>query len=204
MDYAGLKAAVASYTKRGDTAALIDTWIALTEATLNRELRSYLLLKRANTFTLAGEFTPAPADLNAVRSARLTTTPFWQLDQLTPEQMEDLRATQPSGVAKAMCVQGGEIIVSPVQTAGTQLELLYYTNVPGLTASNTTNAIIAQHPDLYLWGVLTEAWDYYEDDDQLQKASGRFKDALTGANLDSVRYEASFNLSPSPSPAAVF
>lgn len=203
MDYTALLAAVAAYTKRSDTAAMVPTWISLAEVKLARELRHYRGLTRT-TITADAEFQDAPDDLIAIRSARLTDSPFWPLQQLTTEQLDERRATRVSGTVDSIALVGAELGFSPPPAApGYDVELSYYAALPALTVAAPTNWVLANFPDLYLWGVLAEASNYYEDDESLMKYGPMFRDALIGVNMASVKSEAGFNLSPSPSMMAI-
>lgn len=200
--YADLLSAIASYTKRGDTGPLAPIWIALTEAKLNRELRSYLGLTRLAT-TISAEFTNVPADFNSLRSARLIDSPYLPLSILTAEQMATRRSEQRSGTLDSLALLGTQLCASPIPAATYNVELLYYATIPALTSTATSNWVLTNNPDLYLWGTLAEAADYYEDDAQLSKFGSLFRDALTSANMQSVKAESSFGLSRSPSGPAI-
>jgi hypothetical protein len=93
----------------------------------------------------------------------------------------------------------GQLCLYPAPTQAWNVELTYYAGIPALTATNTSNWLLTSFPDLYLWGALAEAWNYYEDDEQLQKAAALLKDAIDGYNEGSRASEMGFNLSPSPS-----
>lgn len=201
MQYADLTSAIASYAKRGDTAALAPTWIALVEAKLNRELAVAQLLARA-PLVIAAEFTPAPADFVRLRAARLLDGPYGDVRCLSIEQMNARRAEQRSGTLDSVALIGGQLCVSPVPGQSWNLELIYYAEIPPLSAAAPSNAVLAAMPDLYLFGCLAEAADFYEDDAQLQKYGARFADALKGYNEASLRAEMGFNLSPGASARA--
>lgn len=203
MLYADLLTSTAAYTKRSDTAPLVPIWIAMTEEKLNRDLRHFLGIVRT-PIVVATEYQDAPADLNQVRSARLIDAPYWQLDQLTTEQLNDRRAQRVEGTLDSICLRGSELAFSPIPAASWNVELSYYADVPPLTADNPTNWVLAHYPSLYLWGVLSEATNFYEDDEQLQKFASLFRDALIGANAASAKAEAGHVLSPRPSSAQVF
>jgi hypothetical protein len=196
--YSDLLGAIAAYTKRGDTAQYLPTWIALTEATFNRELRHYLGLVRSDVL-ITQEFNAAPTDFVALRSARLLDSPYWEVRSLNADQMTELRAEQRNGPIDSISVIGGQLVVNPVPgTTGSNIELLYYQSIPPLSATSPSNWVIANFPDLYLFGVMEQAADFYEDDNQLQKYSARFNDALTGTNKASRKGEIGFNMTPFP------
>jgi hypothetical protein len=196
-NYTDLLAAIASFSKRGDTGPLAPIWIALVETTLNRELTSYQEVKLL-PMAISAEMTPLPADLSQTRSLRLLDSPYTDIGLLTEEQMNKRRQYQISGSPDVAAIIGGQLCINPVPAQTWNVELAYYANIPPLTAANPTNWVMTQAPDLYLWGCLTQAANYYEDDDQLQKFSALFKDALTGTAQQSMKIEAGFNLKPQP------
>lgn len=202
MLYADLLAAIASYTKRSDTAALAPIWITLAETRLSRELRHFRGLVRV-AVAINAEFTSPPADFVALRSARLVDSPFWPLNCLNAEQMAERRAERRSGNIDSIGQLGGQLCVNPIPSASCNVELFYYAAIPALTATNTSNWVLANFPDLYLWGALAESANFYEDDESLNKYGALFRDALTGTNLASVKAESSFNLTPMPSARAI-
>lgn len=201
-NYTDLAGAVAAYTKRGDTASYLPIWLSLLEGKLNRELVTFRQLTRT-TLAISAEFTAAPAGLTKLRSARLIDSPYWDIACLSGEQMSELRAEQRSGQTSSIALIAGQLCVNPVPSAVNNVELVYYSAISPLSASSATNAILTNMPDLYLFGVMAEAADFYEDDEALEKYSSRFADALLGYNQESVKAEMGFNLKPMPGVRAI-
>jgi hypothetical protein len=56
-------------------------------------------------------------------------------------------------------IEGGNILTMPLDPSNTPLELVYFQQIPSL-AANSTNWLMSQHPDIYLFGALTEAQAY--------------------------------------------
>jgi hypothetical protein len=196
--YADLIASLPVWLKRTDLTSIIPDFVALTEARINRELRVETMLTRG-TLTVTSEFTSLPADFAGVRSARLTTDPYTVLSFLTPEQMGDYSNTQPTGNPKAIGIVGTQAWVLPVQTASVAVELTYYAKVAALSDTNTTNWLLTKHPDVYLWGGCLEGAIYTEDDNQVQKYSGLFDDAILAVKAADLRDTMGATLSASPS-----
>jgi hypothetical protein len=61
----------------------------------------------------------------------------------------------PSAPPRYFTIEGTTISVMPVDN--TSLTLRYYQKIPALSDAAPTNWLLAAHPDLYLFGALTEA-----------------------------------------------
>ena len=61
MDYTTLKSVIADYANRQDLETRIPTFIELTEARLNRDIRHWRMVKRAEA-PVVGERFPLPCD----------------------------------------------------------------------------------------------------------------------------------------------
>jgi hypothetical protein len=68
--------------------------------------------------------------------------------------------------------------------------LTYWTAVPALSDSATTNWLLTREPGLYLYGALIEASPYLMDDARALIWSAQFKSILDGMAVedDSARY----------------
>jgi hypothetical protein len=196
--YSDLKTSVATWIKRSDQTAIIPDFIKLAEARINRELRTRNMVTRAQNTAVDSEFVTVPSDFGSAKSIRLTDSPYTLLDFLTPEQMADLKATLPSGALRAFSVVGGEFWFLPAPTDAVSVQLVYYAKVPALSDSATTNWLLTNHPDVYLWGSLLEACVFLEDDEQLQKYATLFAAALADIRANSVADSLSARLTPSP------
>jgi len=202
--YSDLKTSVATWIKRSDLTAIIPDFISLAEARINRELRTRNMVTRTQNTAVDSEFVTLPTDFGGARSARLTTTtPNDFLAFLTPEQMTDYKAQNPTGDLSAYSVVGGEFWFLPAPTDAVTVELIYYAKVPALTDSATTNWLMTNHPDVYLWGALMEATVFLEDDEQTQKYAALFAAGLDDVRRNSVSDSAAARLNPSPNTQVV-
>jgi len=69
-----------------------------------------------------------------------------------------------AGVPLYYAVVGGNMLVCPVSAAGGTYKLSYYQEIPALSGSNTSNWLLAHHPDIYLYTALMHAAPYMADD----------------------------------------
>lgn len=196
--YSDLQTAISSWLERSDATSYAADWITLAEARINRVLRVNRMLTRASA-TISDEFSAAPSDFAAPLSMRRKTSPYDQLEFLTPEQMANLKTTLPSGNLTAYALVGTEFWFSPTPSDAEDVELIYYAKVPALSTASPTNWLLTAYPDLYLRGALLEAALFYEDDVEQQKYEGLFRAALEAIYAANLRDQQAATLSPTPS-----
>lgn len=206
VDATSLAAAVASYTKRGDTASMLPIWVGLAEDRINRELRTMEMVTVVNPYVVSAEFQAVPTDFLGIKRIRLLDAPAWDLEFLQPDQMAR-RVQENNGVnapyLTSYGIEGGKFWFNPVPAQNWNCELAYYAQIPSL-ASNATNWLLTQRSDIYLYAVLVEAYDFYEDDAQLQKYDQRLTSAIENANKADRKKTQAFNITPQPARPQVF
>ena len=168
--YAELQASVLGWLKRKDLADQVPDFIRLAEAKFNRRLR---VNDMRTTVTLTSPFT-LPDDFESVDSVFSVSDPTKPLSKLTVESMRRAYSNT-SGTARAYAVDGTTLLVRP---AG-DVTLNYYQSIPALSDTNTSNWLLAGHPDIYLYGACMEAAPYLEDDQRLGTWSNLLGQALT-------------------------
>lgn len=168
--YSELKTAVENWTARDD---LVDTyasdWITVAEAEFNRTLRTrQMMVTQSSSPSTAGQFS-LPTDFLTWRSVVWTGTTRSVLEYLDPQMLEALNPTRDSGTPSHFSIFGttdgvGVVKVTPIST--TAIDFTYYQKITALSTSNTSNWLLAAHPDLYLAGALTEAHAFAKDYEQ--------------------------------------
>lgn len=164
MNYSEIVAAAKAYADRSDTDVNdnIDVFIILTEARINRLLRTRKQSKRTTTPTVAdAEYYSLPSDYRAMRDIQLNSEPntgahsVQQFHLISPEQMNIQRGLPYAGKLYYLEI-ANQIQIYPCQDAGKEIELVYYQKVPNLTSINNTNWLSTDHPDIYLSGLCAE------------------------------------------------
>lgn len=177
--YTELRTAVASWAHRDDTAFtdLVPDFIRLLEARLNRELRLRDMEETLASTSLSSGAATLPAGFLAFKELRFDGSVDYTLQ---PKSLEWIRAQDntDTGDAQYFAVTGTQVVCWP--TTG-PIRGTYYEEIPAL-ASNSTNWLLTKYPDLYLFGSLTEAAIWLDDDANLAKWADR-----TAALIDSVR-----------------
>lgn len=183
--YGNLKASVTTWLRRADVSAQVPDFITMAEAQMNRRLRCKSMMARA-TLTISGQLTPAPADFAAPRSLRLVgVNDNATLSWVSDEQMDGLLdgADYTSGQPVHYTLEGTNFRFSPDPgTTGYTASLSYYARIPALSDSNTTNWLLAAHPDAYLYGAMVQSAPYLKNDDRLQTWAGIFEAILADIN----------------------
>jgi hypothetical protein len=150
--YTELQTAIADWLNRTDLEAVIPNFISLSEASFNRTLRLSSQIK-LTTLTVTDSATPLPVDLLEIESISPA------LDYRSPELfLRDEPGTY--------TLIGGEMrvcVTVPVE----QIKLVYYARVPSLSNTQTTNAVLTAHPDLYLYTSLAQSAPYLKEDARL-------------------------------------
>lgn len=177
--YTELQAAIASQMHRTDLTSKLPDFIQLAEKLIFRELSVSEL--ETSTSGTATEFISFPADLGEINRLEITYGGMKStIDYTSPNGIEALTAAP--GVPARYTVQGNQIRLIPAPS-GTITYTLYYTpNVTPLSDTNSTNWILENAPDLYLYGACVEAARYLFDDESV----GRYRDYVA-VLLDSVR-----------------
>src|SRR5262245_12086927 len=156
--YGELQAAIGNWLGRpgdGLISAVVPDWIALCEARFNRELRLRAMETRA-TATLQDRFVALPAGFVEMRSLRLNTNPPQILDLVAPEFIARARAGAASGRPRLYAIIDGELELAPAPDAAYEAEMIYWKRFDALSGTTTSNWLLANAPDIYLFGSLTE------------------------------------------------
>lgn len=165
-NYGLLKAAIADWVNRDDLTNVIQTFIDLAHARLNRTVRVADMIQRTET-QLDSRFTQVPADFLQMRAIQLRATPTKALTFLTAEQIIQERMTvvgDTAGEPHYYSILGDTIEVLPAPDAVYELEISYYQKIPVMTADSDTNWLLLKAPDAYLYGALIESAPYLVED----------------------------------------
>jgi len=166
--YAELKSTIADYLNRSDLTSIIPTFISLAESGFQRTIRHWRMHKRA-TSNLESEFSAVPSDyLESIRW-HITTAPPSVIEYASPVEIMTSKTgnNDTTGRPTLFSVVNSEFQVwpRPDQTYGS--ELLFYSKIPILSDSNTSNWLLEDHPDLYLYASLQASAPYLMQDERI-------------------------------------
>jgi len=191
--YATLQTAVANWLDRSDLTDRIPEFIALAEARMNRTLRLALMLNVDQT-TLGGAATlvagtrdyALPSGYLQMVDFHLRTSPITTLSYLTPENMNRMWAGSQGGKPLAYTIFSDNSSGTPIKSvklgpspgSAYDYSIMFYKKIDALSVANTTEAMLTDNPDVYLYGALLEAEPFLMNDQRVQLWATAFQEAL--------------------------
>lgn len=159
-----LKASLAEWLNRTDLTAKIPELIAFAERRFNRKL--FVPERETSaTATISGARLALPTDFWALRGIYLATDPRVQMQPVTLAALRD--GYSHTGQPFVYAISGEELVFGPIPDTTYSVEIAYYATIPALGASQATNWLLTDHPDIYLYGSLLMAEAYLWNDPRL-------------------------------------
>ena len=183
-----LKASIADFLNRDDLTAVIPDFVKLAETKMNRELRHWRMEKRA-TAQLDSQYTGLPSDfLQPIRFV-ITAADTSVLEQTSALEISKLRDANNNAVGRptSYTILDGSIEVHPTPDATYTLEMLYYETIDTLNAQTTSNWVLTNYPDAYLYGSLIHSAPYLQDDARMASWAALYEKAIGDINSESER-----------------
>ena len=175
-NYSELTTAVANWLDRDDLTLRIPEFIALAEAKFNRTLRLRSMEAKYTANTVASQRNLAlPTGYIQMRNFQVNTTPLTTLSYVTPEIYDRLWGGSTSGTPKFYTILANEISFGPIPGSVMEVEMLFYKNFENLSSVVSTNWLITNAPDVYLYGCMMQAEPFIMNDERV---------ALWGASLN--------------------
>jgi hypothetical protein len=191
--YADLRTAAADWLDRADVAHRIPDFIALAEVRLDRLLRARRMEVEAQIPVAVGARTAAlPADFReGLGLWRETPEGRIRLRFVTPGQMP---VSSAGGAPERWSIDGANLVFERpcIPGAGFILRMLARLS---LSEAQPVNPVLADYPDLYLFGTLVEAAPFLRDAELLSLFAARFEAALMEARAQEARHRAGATLS---------
>jgi hypothetical protein len=191
MNYTQLKSSVADFLNRQDLSSVIPTFVTFCEADINRKLRHRKMLARA-TAVLDEQYTALPTDFLEAKNIQLNVEPPVSLKYVTLEHADLLRSGTYSsaGQPKYYTILGSSLEVVPTPSIEYTIELAYYQSFTALDEEeNTTNWLLTNHPDVYVYGTLVHSAPYLKDDERIAVWVGLYEKALSDLKVESETAE---------------
>lgn len=157
--YSTLKTEIADFYERNDLTSVVDTFIDLCEAEMQRELK-LLPFETTGTVTVTDGSGTLPSGFSDARALSWASSPERVLKYVPPDELNRVNASDPSTVNYYTIT--GNLIKTADDSSGT-LNITYMASFTPLDGTNTTNAILANHPAAYLYGSLVHAAVYCKD-----------------------------------------
>jgi len=178
--YSELNTAVANWLDRDDLTDRIPEFIALCEARFNRLLRIRAMEYKQTASTVAGQRNLAlPTGFIQMRNLQMNASPIVPMQYVTPEIYDRLYGSTFTGTPEMYTIIADEIQLGPIPASVQTIEMLFYKKFDALTIVDTTNWMITNAPDVYLYGCLLEAEPFIMNDPRVQLWATAFKQAIT-------------------------
>lgn len=161
--YAELQTAITNWSHRADLASIAPDLITLCEAKVNRVLRIKTMETRVSA-TLDELYEDVPTDFLEMRKLKITTSPTSELTYLTPGTMDAKYPDLDAGRPLHYTFLSGQLKFERTPDQAYTMEMDYYKRIPALTNLATTNWLLTNHPDVYLYGSLAEVEPYIKND----------------------------------------
>jgi len=188
--YDNLKSEIASFLNRDDLTANIDTFIDLAETRHARDLRIREMEAVSTSITTVAGTQPydLPTGYLELRYAMLQTSPYTMLQYMTPADFFRVyNEGEGTGMPVYYTIVGKKIYLGHSPDSANVLELGFFQRATALSSSNTTNDILTNFPDLYLYGSLAETSPFLMQDERLAVWSSLYKEGVRTANESAQR-----------------
>lgn len=184
--YSGLLSSVAGTLNRADLTAVIPDWVVLAEAEMRRRLRTRRATGRS-TATLTSQYIAVPTDFGGPIAIVLTgTSPKASLEFVELSKFLELQQTTytASGQPRFYSVVGENLEFLPTPDASYTLEMTYWKGLAALSVSNTSNWMLTDNPDAYLYGALLHSAPHLMDDDRVSMWGTLFSTIMDDIKID--------------------
>jgi hypothetical protein len=187
--YSDLQSAAADWLNRADLTAVIPTFISLAEAKFNRKMRVRDMLKRAEAVS-NNAYVAMPSDFLEAYNLELnmdglSARPSFEF--IGPNEAKTLKANKIHPPSRYFTIIDGAFELIPAPQSNVDLLLTYYSRIPALSGTNTTNWLLTKSPDLYLYSTLLEAAPYLKDDARIQLWAAAQQQTLDDMQIESER-----------------
>jgi hypothetical protein len=197
--YSDLVRVVGSFLDRDDFDAVeIPDAITLVDSKLKRDLRK---VNTREAFTINSLVEALPAGASEVRYLSLnTSTGAYNkpLEQVSPAALADSAARfQSSGRPTKFSVVDGNIIFNRTPDDTYDATISYFNEHTALDAGDSSTwTLLAEEPDLYLEGVLTQMFTFLQHDERVAEHRAEFERIIEKINRKRERTE--FGAAPQP------
>jgi len=178
--FAQLKTATANWLDRSDLTDRIPEFIALAEARFNRVLRIRDMETVSTAISTAAgtrEY-DLPTRFVQMKEFHLSTDPITPLAYITPEMMSRMQAGSSKSKPQVFTIIADKVRLGPNPDAVYTTSMLYYQAFAALSDSATTNDMLTNNPDVYLYGTLLEAEPFIMNDERVPLWATAFKQAI--------------------------
>lgn len=180
--FANLKIEVINYSQRNDQNENLDTFIQLAETEMYQNSSAVLNVRSGETRSTAvtsGRYLELPPGFIEMRRLRLDLS--GQSNDVRFRAPEQMQFDSTTGLPSFFTVTS-QIEFNRTPDAVYTVEMQFYAEFVPLSTTNTTNLVLTNNPNIYLFGVLKELFNFTQDTENMQKYEAKFLSAIRGAN----------------------
>ena len=177
--YSDLQASIGRWLKRNNLSDSAPDFIALAEVRLNSRLR-VRQMRTYYTITPSTAFITLPGDYNEAVSLSYGKC---KLDFVTESAADPSLQNCDSN---AYTIVGNRIKLLTLVDGKTQLTLHYYANLEPLSDTNTSNWLLEDAPNIYLYASLVEAEAFIKNDDRVAGWKAALDTAINDLQTDDM------------------
>lgn len=150
------------------TDAMLNDIIALAEA----EFFDILDLNDVEThnaaFSVTAEYTALPTGFRGFRRDPrvISDAAVYRLILASPDQMTDETDGSTTDSPRLYCIEGNQLRLAPIPANTTTLDIAYFGR-PAAIADATTNIILTNYPNIYLFGSLVNSAPFIGEDGRM-------------------------------------
>jgi hypothetical protein len=173
--YSALQTAALDWINRPDLSARAADAITLAEADMQRRCKLVEFESTATVTVTAGVGT-LPTDFAGMRSIYWDGNSDYPLTYVTPQEFDGWRET--SGDGLIYTISGSTIRTAPMGDGS--VVMTYKAKFTPLSDTNTSNSLLANHPDVYLYGLLKQLAVIVKDTAGVSTYGGLMDQAVAG------------------------
>jgi hypothetical protein len=186
--YSDLLASVASWMNRTDLSAVIPDFVTIAESKIAKELRLRQQITSASIVASVSTRSAAlPSDWLELENISVHGTPDTPLQYVT---IEHLDAKYPeagwSSRPFVYTIEGDNVILGPTPDSAYTIDIIYYARFPTL-ATASTNWLMTNHPNIYLYACLREGAFFTKDAAGAVQWDGLFKQEVKALQTEDDR-----------------
>jgi hypothetical protein len=197
-NYTDLKAEIASWLSRDDVSTSVggvDTYIDLAEAWLNRNLRTRQMTTSVGTLTVSSGVITHPTAWLGWKAVTLMTTPIVPLAIADEHAALTFDHDNATDIPQRVIVRGDNSVLWPTPDSSSYVYRgIYYRKVPALNVTDngslvTSNWVLSDYPDAYLYGSLLQAQARLVGDERIPLWQSAFDRVIAEIERDTERAE---------------
>ena len=190
-NYSELQTSIGDWLKDTSLTSVIPDFVTLAEARFNRELR-VPEMEAVSSASVSTESVALRTGFLEMRSIWLEESPDRPLDYFPPHQLKTTRASAEAGTPTAYTIIGTAVYLSPTPSGAHTVNMAYYGRIPAL-ASNSTNWLLTNHPDIYLAGSLSAGEAFGWNDERIGLWNATASDGIAMLNEQGVKMRTGAN-----------